>query len=139
MSVMCNHDSKIRLLLLFIELKIVLTLYRNYKVISRRRRRLNIGRNTVNAKRARLARYEELSMELEARFSQFRDRFRVQRVRESSVKHKARLDYMRPDNHKFLQICFIAYPDNTHAEPAWIASIYIYIFVNKVRIVKFNV
>jgi len=50
--------------------------------MSGRRRRSNIGRSTVNAKRARLSRVEESSTKREARLSQDRDRHRIQRARE---------------------------------------------------------
>lgn len=44
-----------------------------------RRRRSNIGRSTVNARRLRSARDEESSTEREARLSQLRDRYRAER------------------------------------------------------------
>ncbi|GBP43099.1 hypothetical protein EVAR_96361_1 [Eumeta japonica] len=54
---------------------------RNYKVMSGRRRRSNIGRSSVNAKRVRSQRDEESSTEREARLSQLRDRYRAERER----------------------------------------------------------
>lgn len=57
--------------------------------MSGRRRRSNIGRSTVNARRARSARDEESSTEREARLSQLRDRYRAERERESSVQREA--------------------------------------------------
>ncbi|XP_059221537.1 uncharacterized protein LOC131996104 [Stomoxys calcitrans] len=58
--------------------------------MSGRRRRANIGRSTVNARRARLARDEESSTEREARLSQLRERNRTARERESSMEREAR-------------------------------------------------
>ncbi|CAH0701135.1 unnamed protein product [Spodoptera exigua] len=58
--------------------------------MSGRRRRANIGRSTVNARRARSARNEESSTEREARLSQLRDRNRTERERESSIEREAR-------------------------------------------------
>ncbi|XP_035217046.1 uncharacterized protein LOC118190447 [Stegodyphus dumicola] len=56
--------------------------------MSGRRRRSNIGRSTVNARRVRSARDEESSTEREARLSQARDRYRAERERESSVERE---------------------------------------------------
>lgn len=58
--------------------------------MSGRRRRANIGRSTVNARRARSARDEESSTEREARLSQLRERNRTARERESSMEREAR-------------------------------------------------
>ncbi|XP_053969208.1 putative nuclease HARBI1 [Anastrepha ludens] len=53
-----------------------------------RRRRSNIGRSTVVARRLRSARDEKSSTEREARRSQMRDRYRAERERESSVERQ---------------------------------------------------
>ncbi|XP_053946212.1 cystinosin homolog isoform X2 [Anastrepha ludens] len=55
-----------------------------------RRRRSNIGRSTVDARRLRSARDEKSSTEREARRSQMRDRYRAERERESSVERQVR-------------------------------------------------
>jgi hypothetical protein len=58
-----------------------------------------VGRSTVNAKRARLARDEESSTEREAHCSQDWDRYSVPRARKSSVEIKAHLSQDR-DRHR---------------------------------------
>ncbi|GBP22845.1 hypothetical protein EVAR_17199_1 [Eumeta japonica] len=58
--------------------------------MSGRRRRSNIGRSSVNAKRVRSQRDEESSTEREARLSQLRDRYRAERERESSIEREVR-------------------------------------------------
>ncbi|CAD7001393.1 unnamed protein product [Ceratitis capitata] len=62
---------------------------RNYKIMSGKRRRSNIGRSTVNTRRVRSARDEESSTEREDR-SQARYRYRAERKRESSVERAIR-------------------------------------------------
>ena len=50
--------------------------------MSGRRRRSNIGRSTVNARRVRSIRDEESSTERKARLSEARERYRAGRERE---------------------------------------------------------
>lgn len=69
--------------------------------MSGRRRRSSLGRMTVRAKRARLARDGQSSTEREARLSQCRSRQRTQRARESSAQtHSNTERHDHPNSHR---------------------------------------